>query len=61
MGLEMLRISRCLDNWLTTDGGQVVSLKYRSPCTLQKKFQILSSTHICQRLSKYQGLLRLEV
>jgi hypothetical protein len=54
----MLRISHYLDSRLT-DGGKVVSLTYRPPSTPQKHFSA-PGTHFCYRLSKPQGLVRLE-
>jgi hypothetical protein len=56
---EMLRIPHCLDNRLT-DGGKVASLMYRPLSTLQKHYFSASGTHVCKRLSKPQGVVRLE-
>jgi hypothetical protein len=54
----MLTIPNCLDNRLA-EGCKVVSPKHRLPSTLQKHFSA-SGTHFGQRLSKPQGLVRLE-
>jgi hypothetical protein len=58
-GCEMLRLAHYLDNQLI-DGGEVVSLKYRPRSTPQKHYFSASDTHFCSRLSKPQGLVRLE-
>jgi hypothetical protein len=50
----------CLDNQLTTDGGKVISLMHRPRSTPQKYYFSASGTHFCQRLSKPEGLERLE-
>jgi hypothetical protein len=55
----MLRIPHCLDNRLT-DGGKAVSPKHRPRSTPQKHYCSASGTHFCSRLSKPQGLVRLE-
>jgi hypothetical protein len=54
----MLRIPHCLDSPLT-DGGKVVSLTHRPRSTPQKHFSV-PGTHFYWRLSKRQGLMRLE-
>jgi hypothetical protein len=54
-----LRILHCLDNRLT-DGGKVVSFTHWSRSTPQKHYFSASGTHFCFRLSKPQGLVRLE-
>jgi hypothetical protein len=51
----MLRIPHCLDSWLTV-GGEVVNPSRRQPFTLSK----IPGTNFCWRLSKPQGLVRLE-
>jgi hypothetical protein len=55
----MLKIPHCLDNRLTY-GGKVVSLTHRPHSTPQKHFLSASGTYFCQRLSKLQGLVRLD-
>jgi hypothetical protein len=56
----MLRIPHCLVNRLIA-GGKVVSLTHPPHFTLQKHYYFsLSGTHLCQRLSKPQGLVRPE-
>jgi hypothetical protein len=55
----MLRIPHCLDNRLT-DGGKVVSPKPRPRSTPQKHYFFASGTDFRWRLSKPQGLVRLE-
>jgi hypothetical protein len=52
----MLRIPHCLDN-RNTDGGKVVCLMHSTP---QKHYFSVSGTHFCYRLSKPQGVVRLE-
>jgi hypothetical protein len=42
-----------------TDGGKVFSLTHR-PCSTPQKHFSASSIHFCYRLSKLQGLVRLE-
>jgi hypothetical protein len=54
----MLRIPHCLDNRLT-DGGEVGSLT-RRPCSIPHELFFLFCTHLCYRLSKPRGLVRLE-
>jgi hypothetical protein len=49
-----------LNNRLT-HGGEVVSLTRRPRSTPQALFFPVSATHFCQRLSKPQGLMWLEV
>jgi hypothetical protein len=56
----MLKIPYCLDNRLI-DGGKDVSLTHRPGSAPQKHYFSVSGTHFCQRLSKPQGLVRLEV
>jgi hypothetical protein len=53
----MLGIPHCLDSRLT-DGGEVVSLTHRPRFTPQKHSLSASDVHLCQRLSKSQGLVR---
>jgi hypothetical protein len=56
----MLRIPHCLDNRLT-DGDKVVSPTDRPRSAPQKHYYFcISGTYFYQRLSKFQGLLRLE-
>jgi hypothetical protein len=56
----MLRITHCLDNQLT-DGGKVVSPTHRPHFAPQKHhYFYVSGTNFCSRLSKLQGLVRLE-
>jgi hypothetical protein len=56
----MLRIPHCLDNRLI-DGGKVVGPKNLPQFTPQKRYYFnVSGTHFCLRLSKPQGLVRLE-
>jgi hypothetical protein len=55
----MLRIPHCLDNRLT-DGGKVIGLTHRLSSTPQKHYFSAFGTHSCYRLSKLQGLVRLE-
>jgi hypothetical protein len=55
----MLRISHCLDTRLT-DVGKVVSLTHRPRFTPKKHYFSASGSHLCQRLSKPQGLVRPE-
>jgi hypothetical protein len=55
----MLRIVRCPDSRLT-DGGKVVSSMHWPRSTPQKHYFSASGTHFCYRLSKLQGLVRLE-
>jgi hypothetical protein len=43
-----------------TDGGEAVTFKYRPRSTIQKHFPSASGNHFCYRLSKAQGLVRLE-
>jgi hypothetical protein len=54
----MARIAHCLDNRLR-DGGNIVRPTHRPPSTPQKRV-FVSGTHICQRMSKPQGLAKLE-
>jgi hypothetical protein len=56
-GCEMLRIPHCLDNRLT-EGGKIVSRTRRPRSTPQKPCLMLLI--LIHRLSKPQGLLRLE-
>jgi hypothetical protein len=55
----MSRIPYSLESRLT-DGGKVVSLTHRPRSTHQKHYFSLSDTHFCYKLSKPQGLMRLE-
>jgi hypothetical protein len=55
----MLMIPHCLNSRLT-DGGKVVSPTHRPHSTPQKHFFYVSGTNFCYRLSKPQGLVRLE-
>jgi hypothetical protein len=56
----MLRIPHCLDNRLI-DGGKFVGLTHPPHVTPQKHYYFnVSGTHFCYRLSKPQGLGRLE-
>jgi hypothetical protein len=55
----MLRNPHCLDDQLT-GGGKVISLTNQPRSTPQKHYLSASGTHFCQRLSKLQGLVRLE-
>jgi hypothetical protein len=55
----MLRIPHCLDNRLT-DGGKFVSPKHRPHFNHKKHYFSVSGSHICERLSKPQGLMRPE-
>jgi hypothetical protein len=55
----MLRIPHRLDNRLT-DGGKVVCLMYRPRSIPQKHNFSPSGTHFRYRLSKTEGLVRLE-
>jgi hypothetical protein len=59
MNTRKLKIRHCLDN-LLTDGGKVVSLTHLPHTTPQKHYFPASGTHFCYRLSKPQGLVRLE-
>jgi hypothetical protein len=43
-GCDMLRISHCIDNWLT-DGGKDVSLTHLPSSTPQKHYFSSSGTH----------------
>jgi hypothetical protein len=54
-----LRIPHCIDNQLT-EGGIVVSPTHRPRSTPQKYYFSASGTNFCYRLSKPQGLVRLE-
>jgi hypothetical protein len=58
-GCEILRIPLCLGNRFT-DGGKIISLTIRLRSTPQKHYVSSSGTYFCYRLSKPQGLLRLE-
>jgi hypothetical protein len=54
------RVVRCLDNQLT-DGGKVVSPMHQPRFTPQKHYYFSApGTRFCYRLSKLQGLARLE-
>jgi hypothetical protein len=55
----MLRIPHCLDNRLT-NGGKDVSPTHRPRSTPQIHYSSASGTHLCERLSKPQGLVRQE-
>jgi hypothetical protein len=55
----MLRIPHCLDN-LLTDGTKVVSPTHWRRSTSKKNYFSASGTHLCQRLSEPQSLVRLE-
>jgi hypothetical protein len=55
----MLKIPHCLDSRLT-DGGKVVSPAHRPRSPPQKYYFSASGTHSCYRLSKAQGVERLE-
>jgi hypothetical protein len=55
----MLRIPHSPENRLT-DGDEVVSLKHLTHSTPQKKTVSVSGTQLCSRLSKPQGIVRLE-
>jgi hypothetical protein len=59
IGFEMFKISHCLDSRLT-DGCEVVSPTHRPRYAPQKYYFSASDTYICKRLSKRQGLVRLE-
>jgi hypothetical protein len=53
------RIPHCLDNRLT-DGGEVVSPTHQPRSNSQKHNFSASGTHFYWRVSKLQGLVRLE-
>jgi hypothetical protein len=55
----MSRVPQCLDNLLTYVG-LVVSLTHWPRSTPQKRCFTASGIHFCWRLSKPQGLVRLE-
>jgi hypothetical protein len=55
----MLRITHCLDIGFR-DGGKVVSLTHRPRSTSQKQYSSAFDNHFCYKLSKPQGLVRLE-
>jgi hypothetical protein len=55
----MLRIPYSLDNRLT-DKSEIASLANRPRSILQKHFKILFGIHFCERLTKYQVLVRPE-
>jgi hypothetical protein len=56
---ETLRLPQCLDS-LQTDAGKILSPTHRPSSTTQKHYFSASGTHFCWRLSKPQGLMRLE-
>jgi hypothetical protein len=58
-GCEMLRIPRCQDGRIT-NGGKVASPTHWPRSTPKKLYISASDTHFCQRLSKFQGLVRPE-
>jgi hypothetical protein len=58
-GCQTFRIPHCLDNRLT-DGSEVLSPTHRPRSIPQKHYFSSPSTHLRQRLSNPQGLVRLE-